>query len=402
MKLKGQQIIVFGLPRFDSKIESTNYTIAKMLARENKVYYLEHPFTIKDYLRLRNSPDSERRKDYFSLLNDDLIDTDVPDFKVIIPPVLLSINFLPEGAIFRTALKFNEFLIRTKLKRIIKRYRIKDFIFINSFNFHYPNVADGLSPKLTAYHCVDPIIVPFDARHGVVSETKLLKHSDIVFCTSRQLYNQSKALNPASFFVPNAADLTHSQKALDYRLPVAEVLKGIPKPVIGYFGNIERRMDYELLHEVVKLNPDKNFVFVGPQDRSYIPDWFFNTSNVYSTGSVPYSEMPAVIKGFDVALLPFKRDEVSATIFPLKLFEYLGAGKPLVAINFNDDLREFTGDTVAYCADAASFSAAISDALYNDHIEKKEKRIEVAANNTWEKRVEQISDLLADAMVAKS
>ncbi|NIJ53649.1 glycosyltransferase family protein [Dyadobacter arcticus] len=401
MKLRGHRIIVFGLPRFDSKIESTNYTIAKMLARENKVYYVEHPYTIKDYLRLRDSPENGRRKEYFSLLNDDVLDTDVTDFKVIIPPVLLSINFLPEGAIFRAALKFNEFLIRTKLKRIIHRHKIKDFIFINSFNFHYPNVAEGLSPKLTAYYCVDPIIVPFDARHGVVSQNKLLRKSNIVFCTSRQLYNQSKLLNSATFFVPNAADLSHSQKALDETLPVASVLKDIPKPVIGYFGNIERRMDYIMLHEVVKLNPDKSFVFVGPQDGGYIPDWFYNTSNVYSTGSVPYSEMPAVIKGFDVALLPFKRDEVSATIFPLKLFEYLGAGKPLVSINFNDDLKEFTGETVAYCGDPISFSNAIADALLNDTEEKKQQRIQVAADNTWEKRVEQISDLLANAVAAK-
>src|SRR4051812_11592716 len=114
MKLKGEQIIIFGLPRFDAKIESTNYTIAKMLARENKVYYLEHPYTIKDYMRLKDSPGNAKRKDYFPVLNDDVMDTDIPDFKVIIPPVLMSINFLPEGPVFRLALKFNEFLIRTK------------------------------------------------------------------------------------------------------------------------------------------------------------------------------------------------------------------------------------------------------------------------------------------------
>ncbi|TLV02595.1 glycosyltransferase family protein [Dyadobacter luticola] len=401
MELKGQQIIVFGLPRFDAKIESTNYTIAKMLARENQVYYLEHPHTIKDYLNSKGSPERERRDDYFPLMNTDVMDTDNPNFKVIIPPVLLSINFLPEGALFRFALKFNEFLLRTKLRRVISRYKIKDFIFINSFNFHYPDVAEGLRPKLTAYHCVDPIIVPFDARHGAVSENVLLRKSDIVFCTSRQLYVQSKKLNPNTFFVPNAADITHSQKALNEKLPLAAVLANIPKPVIGYFGNIERRMDYVMLEAVIKLNPDKSFVFVGPSDKSYIPEWFFSAKNVFFTGSVPYSEMPAVIKGFDVALLPFKKDEVSATIFPLKLFEYLGAGKPLVSINFNDDLKEFTGDTVPYCGDPESFSKAISDALNHDTEAKRKERIRVAADNTWEKRVEQIADLLAQALANK-
>ncbi|MCE7059883.1 glycosyltransferase [Dyadobacter sp. CY343] len=401
MKLKGKDIIVFGLPRFDSKIESTNYTVAKMLARDNRVFYVEHPFTIKDYMRLRKGPEIAKRKGYFDVTNDAVIDTDIAEFKVIVPPVLLSINFLPEGKLFRTLLKINEALIRAKLKRVIKKYRIKDFIYINSFNFHYPNLIEGLAPKLTAYYCVDPIVVPFDARHGGISENELLKKSDLVFCTSRQLYNNSKLLNTNTYFVPNAADIRHSQKALDPDLPVASVLKDIPKPVIGYFGNIERRMDYEMLEKIIRQNPDKSFVFVGPQDKSYIPDWFFNTPHVYSTGSVPYSEMPAVIKGFDVALLPFKRDEVSATIFPLKLFEYLGAGKPLVSINFNDDLREFTGDSVAFCTDADSFTEAIEDALHNDSEEKRQRRIQIAADNTWEKRVDQIAELLANAFSNK-
>ncbi|WP_439554752.1 glycosyltransferase family protein [Dyadobacter sp.] len=401
MKLKGQQLIIFGLPRFDSKIESTNYTIAKMLARDNQVFYVEHPFTIKDYMRLRNEPENEKRKGYHDVFDDKVIDTDNPNFKVIIPPVLLSINFLPEGFLFRSLLKINELLIRAKLQRIIRKFNIKDFIFINSFNFHYPGLMDGLHPKLTAYHCVDPIIVPFDARHGQVSENQLLRKSDIVFCTARQLYNQSKKLNANTYFIPNAADVTHSQKALDPTLPVVSVLKDIKKPIIGYFGNIERRMDYVMLEEVIKMNTDKSFVFVGPMDKSYIPDWFFNAPNVHFTGSVPYSEMPAVIKGFNVALLPFKRDEVSSTIFPLKLFEYLGAGKPLVSINFNDDLKEFTNDEVAFCSNAAAFSDAINEALKTDNEEKRQARIQVAADNTWEKRVTQISELLAAELAKK-
>ena len=109
----------------------------------------------------------------------------------------------------------------------------------------------------------------------------------------------------------------------------------------------------------------------------------------------------AVLKGFDVALLPFKRDEVSNTIFPLKLFEYLGAGKPLVAINFNDDLVDFTGDTVAYCSDAASFSSAITKALETNNEDKKLQRIQIARNNTWQVRITKIADILANALELK-
>jgi len=401
MKLNGRTIIIFGLPRFDQEIESTNYTTAKLLARENKVFYVENPFTIKDYFRFRKSIQHEVRKGYYSFLNSNIRDTDIPNLKIIIPPVLMSINFLPEGPIFRKLLRVNESLIRKKLQKVIEKWKIKDFIFINSFNFHYPNVIDGLQPILKVYHCLDPLILPFDIRHGVVSEELLINNSDVVLCSSKQLYTEKILLNPHTYFVPNAADLSHSQKALDTNLLVSDLISGIAKPVIGYFGAVERRMDYQLLQKVIEMNPDKNFVFVGPVSKEFVPDHFFQYSNLTFTGSVPYEAMPSIIKGFDVALIPFKKDEVSRTIFPLKLFEYLGAGKSVVATDFNMDLKDFTGDSVAYCSDADSFSKAIHTALLGNNDEQKSKRIAIAASNTWEKRVSEMAEIINSAILKK-
>jgi len=169
----------------------------------------------------------------------------------------------------------------------------------------------------------------------------------------------------------------------------------VPKPVIGYFGNIERRIDFNMLKAVFEQNPDKNFVFVGPMLKEYVPEWFFKVPNVYLKGAVPYSEMPAVVKGFDVGIIPFKKDEGSNKIFPLKLFEYMGAGKPVVATDFNTDLEEFTKGTVDYCATADAFTAALNKALADDEASRN-KRLELAAENTWEPRMKQMDDLLEE------
>ncbi|PSL30181.1 glycosyltransferase [Dyadobacter jiangsuensis] len=394
MKLKGHQIIIFGLPRFDSPIESTNYTTAKLLARENQVYYIENPFTLRDFFRLRKTPEYQLRKEHFSLTGHSLIETDIPNLKVIIPPILLSVNFLPENGLFRAALKFNEFLIRRKLKSILKAYKIRDYIFINSFNFHYPTLTDGLTPRLKVYHCLDPMVLPFNRRHGVVSEDILVKQSDVVICSSKQLYEEKKKQNPYSYFVANAADLGHSSKALNPDLPVYPAIAALKKPVIGYLGAIERRMDYDLLQKVILANPDKSFVFVGPVSREFVPDWFFTAENVHFPGSIDYDNMPAVIKGFDVALIPFKKDEVSSSIFPLKLFEYMGAGKPVVAIDFNPDLKEFTKGAVTFCDNAEGFSNAINTALQTDNADQRKTRVTIAAENTWENRVDAIADII--------
>jgi teichuronic acid biosynthesis glycosyltransferase TuaH len=153
-------------------------------------------------------------------------------------------------------------------------------------------------------------------------------------------------------------------------------------------------MDYDLLKKVILANPGKNFAFVGPVSREFVPDWFFTAGNVHFPGSIDYEDMPAVIKGFDVALIPFKKDEVSSSIFPLKLFEYLGAGKPVVAIDFNPDLKEFTRGTVTFCENPESFSEAVNDALQTDNAEKRKNRVTIAAENTWENRIETIADII--------
>ena len=117
---------------------------------------------------------------------------------------------------------------------------------------------------------------------------------------------------------------------------------------------------------VAEKNKDKSFVFAGPVEKHLVPEHFFSVSNIYFTGRIPYSEMPAILKGFDVAIIPFKKNEDSNTVFPLKLFEYLGAGKSVVSTDFNLDLRNFTGDLVTYCSNVEEFSGAINKALATD------------------------------------
>ncbi|HEY5327382.1 MAG TPA: glycosyltransferase [Mucilaginibacter sp.] len=392
MSLEKQHIIIFSQMQFDSPMESTNYTIAKHLAKDNYVYYVDRPYTWRDYVHFWGTPGFNVRKPHFFSSKNSFIETEIPNLKIIITPPVPSINMLPEGKLYRLALKINELIVGSRLKKVIKLLNIKSFIYINSYNFSFPTLHKLINPVLTVYHCVDPIIEYYQTKHGLISEDILVSGVDLIVSTSKELCNQKALLNKNSFFIPNAANISHSQKALDPKLPVASILSGIKKPIIGYFGNIERRIDYDLVQELLKTNRDKSFVFIGPVDYYYIKEDSAHP-NLYLKGPVPYEEMPAVLKGFDVAIIPFKKDEVSNTIFPLKLFEYLGAGKPVVATDFNPDLKDYTDDTVTYCENAKQFSDAIETCLHDTDL-LQQKRLVIAAGNTWEHRIIEIKNLI--------
>jgi len=392
--LKNKTILIFGNMRYNSPMEATSLFLARSLARKYHVYYIEYPSTVKDYLKSKDLPEFQAVKKSFLNADDALADTELPNLKKLFPPIVASINFLPEGKIFRVLLKINEWLIAKRIKAVLKKQAVKDFVFINSFNFHYPNVGELLQPELMVYHCIDPLITPYDLKHGFVSERQLVKESDAVVCTSKALYLEQSKINSHSYLLPNAADLSHSSKALDPALPEHPLLAKIPKPIIGYFGAIERRIDYDMMRVVIKANPDKSFVFAGPAIKEHIPDWFNNTPNLYLTGPIPYSEMPQMLKGFDIATIPFKKDEVSATIFPLKLFEYLGAGKPVIVTDFNPDLKDYTKNAVVFCADASAFTQAINTILTTDNKQRKVERQAVANENTWDASADKLVEII--------
>lgn len=400
--LKDKVIVFLGNTRFDGNIKSTSLFIARNLAEQNQVFFIDYPFTLKDYISYMKTDQLKERENKFSIFSDGLIDTDLPNLKIVITPPVLPINFLPEGLLFRSLLKINESILQLRIKKIFRERGITDFIFINSFNFHYPNLAAKIKPTLTVYHCVDPMIIPYDMKHGIISEDQLVKNSDLVICTSVKLTQEKKLLNINTYFVPNASDSDNGFREVDETMPVHDKIKGLDPPVIGYLGTIERRIDYDLAKEVVHSNQDKTFVFAGPIEENYLCQPLFQAPNVHVTGAVPYLEVPQIINSFDLAIIPFKKDPVSRTIFPIKLFEYLSFGKPVVSTDFNIDLKDFTGNMVDYCSDAASFTKAINTALRDDSPQKAEERKALARQNTWKKRSEHIAEILSHHLELKN
>lgn len=384
--------------KFDG-LPSTNFTIAKYLARNNDVYYMEHPFTFKDLLKINKTSEAYKvRSSNFNPFSNGLLKYKIDGVNILLSSPVFPIDFLPKGSIYNLFLSINELTIVKRIKKICRQKNIKEFIYINSYNFHYPGVGKKLRPALNVYHCVDPI-PPYYLKHGVENEKLIIQNSDVVICTSKALTDEKKRLNSNSYFVPNASDLVEKFDPKTI-IPYTE-LNNIKKPIAGYIGAIESRLDFDLLKHVVEQDLTYTFVFVGPVFKEHIPEWFFNAPNIVILPPVTYDKVPQVIKSFDVCLIPFKISRTSNSVFPLKLFEYLGLGKPVIATNFNKDLHDFTENAVMYVKDTKDFFKALNDVLIEDKSFETPKRIAVAQKNTWDARGLEFSEIIQRALQLK-
>ncbi|MBC7892080.1 MAG: glycosyltransferase [Sphingobacteriaceae bacterium] len=165
--------------------------------------------------------------------------------------------------------------------------------------------------------------------------------------------------------------------------------------VIGFTGNInEYRLDYPLFKKIAEQHPDKTLVLVGPLNSEVYKDYGLHTMpNVVLTGGKHIRELPAFLQHFDVTIIPFVKNKLTASIYPLKINEYLAAGKPVVATNFSEDIRSFANDV--YIADShEAFLNAISRAIAEDGPELVEQRVATARSNSWTERVGQFWEVV--------
>src|SRR5690606_6122886 len=181
--LKGKVIFMFSLMKFD-EFNSSNFTIAKYLAQDNEVFYVENPLTMADYYRLdKKSEMYQKRKKRFGLFSNGLIENKVEGVNIVIPDPVIPMNFLKPGSIYNLVQALNERLVVRKIRKIIREKKITDYIYINAYNFSYPTIANRLNANLNVYYCVDPI-PGYHQKHGLQDEKTLLKNTDVVLCTS--------------------------------------------------------------------------------------------------------------------------------------------------------------------------------------------------------------------------
>jgi teichuronic acid biosynthesis glycosyltransferase TuaH len=397
--LKDSDLIIFSLSRWDAPYSSPSFSLAKEFAKNNNVYYIDHPFSVKDVLLNYKKPSVQSRKDaLFRGKNIYRKSDQFPErLTMVTPRMTLPINFLPAGSLYSYLARWNDKIVFDTIRQVIRDFNITKFIFFNAFDPYFcRDFPPDIKPVKKVYQSMDDLTqVPYTARHGTRLEAEIIGKYDIVLTTSQELRRLKLEYSDQVYLHPNAADFTSFSKALSETFPRPEELTlAEGKKVIGYTGNIESRIDYQLLKKVIEYHHDKIIAMVGPVTTpEHKSIGLSEYANVVMTGAKKIEELPAYLQYFDCALIPFKKNTLTRSIYPLKINEYLAAGRPVVATDFSEDIQGFS-DVIYIGRNPAEFVQLIDLAIHENDANRIKARTAVANTNTWTARVEKFWEIV--------
>jgi glycosyltransferase involved in cell wall biosynthesis len=262
--------------------------------------------------------------------------------------------------------------------------------------------------KIVIYHIVDEYLaysnIDKDKRTSLEKyENKMLKNADLVIVVSENLYRNKKKYNKNTYKVKNATDFKAYSRETKNDHAFSHDIKNLPRPIIGYSGLISERLDLDLIQHLAQTHPEWSITLVGQIDNRNCAkkiNLLKKFKNIYFLGRKKIVQIPSYVKAFDLGIIPYEINEQSKNISPLKLYDYLAAGIPIV-ISDLPAAHEFK--EVIYIADnKEKFTVAIENALASDNETLFIKRRNFASENTWDERVIQISNLITQHLKIKN
>jgi UDP-galactopyranose mutase len=251
---------------------------------------------------------------------------------------------------------------------------------------------DALAPANVIYDVMDQLSAFKGAPVEIVARDRaILRRADIVFTGGASLYRDKAPHNPNTHLFPSGVEIDHFAGHDGLMMP--SELVAMPRPILGYFGVIDERMDLALLAAMAEQHPEWSIVLIGPVvkiDYQELPQ----APNLHYLGMRAYSELPAYLAQFDVALIPFAMSEATRYLSPTKTLEYMAAHKPIVSTPI-PDVIELYGSVVRVGCTHDEFIAHVDHALCRDNFKQRqalERRL--LEQYTWDATAHKMAAIL--------
>jgi glycosyltransferase involved in cell wall biosynthesis len=383
-QLRDRDIVCVGFADWDTELWTNQHHLMSRLARENRVLFIESLGLRQPRLagrdvariarRLRSGVAPPRRVDGLHVLS-----------PLVVP--------LHRYAVVRA---LNRRLLSAFVRRAARRLGFERPI-LWAYVPQAEVLLDVLDPSLVVYHCVDDIAAQpgIDGASFRRAEERFAGRADLVLASAPSLAKRLRGVARNVLDAPNVADTRTFSTALEPG-PVDPMIEALPGPRIVFTGAVvATKLDIALLVALARARPAWSLALVGPVglgDPRTDVSALAREPNIHLLGARAYAELPDVLRGADAGLIPYARNELTDSIFPMKVYEYLAAGLPVVAT----PLPALEGvPDVATAADADGLARLLDAALANDGPERRAARSRAAASHSWDERLDQIAAAIA-------
>lgn len=378
--LRGRDIVCVGFADWDTELWTNQHHLMSRLARENRVLFVESLGLRQPQLAGKDVKRIVRR------LRRGLAPPRQSDGLHVLSPLVIPLHrFALVRALNRRLLPF---LVRRATRRLgIRRPLLWAYV------PQAEALLDALDPSLVVYHCVDDIAAQpgIDGASFRAAEERFAGRADLVLASAPSLAARMRTLNGNVLDAPNVADTALFSRALEPG-PVDPALDALPRPRVVFTGAVvATKLDVPLLVELARARPQWSFALVGPVgvgDPRTDVSALAAEPNVHLLGRRAYDQLPDVLRGADAGVIPYARNELTDGIFPMKVYEYLAAGLPVVATELPSIAAVAE---VKRASDAAGLAALLDDALAHDDPTRRAERSRAAEAHSWDARLAEIA-----------
>lgn len=392
--IKGRDIVVIGIQAWDIEIGSNCKNIAAEFAKHNRVLYVNPPLDRATVKREGHKERIQKRLRVKQGVETDLIRVQDDLWNLYPKGMVESINWIPFHPVFKFLNKRNNRIFAKDIRSAMDRLSFSNVLLFNDssmfLGFH---LKEMLAAASYTYYMRDYLIkVPYWQKHGERMEPQLIKKADTVVNNSTLYTEYGAKFNQNSFMVGQGCDVSLFNDA-DNTIAVPQAFDHIPRPILGYVGYLTgMRLDIALLEHFAEEKKDWSIVLVGPEDGDFQQSALHEMDNVFFLGSKSPDELPAYVKGFDVAMNPQVVNDWTIGNYPRKIDEYLAMGKPTLATRTK--AMEMFQEHVYLADSKAEFVQLAERALQENTTALAQERIRFAKSHTWENNVQAIYEAI--------